>query len=52
MLPVSAREAPAQCFNCCTKLHGPELLGALREIKWLHDLDTSGDAGIGLWIDP
>ena len=36
--PLGAKDAPSQCFNCGTRLPGPELVrGLVRELKWLHD---------------
>lgn len=53
MLPVTAREAPGQCFNCNTRFaDGGGILSALRELKWLHDTDARQDAVIGFWLDP
>jgi hypothetical protein len=53
MLPISARDAPAQCFNCHTRFaDGGGILSALRELQWLHDTDSRGESAIGFWIDP
>jgi len=52
MIPITARDAPAQCFNCYAKFAQGDILNALRELKWLHDVDARPEYGIGLWIDP
>lgn len=53
MLPVTAREVLAQCFNCGTRFaDGDGVAAALRELKWLHDTDARGDSGISFWVDP
>lgn len=53
LLPVTAREAPSQCFNCCTRFaDNGGVVAALRELKWLHDTDARHESDIGFWIDP
>lgn len=52
MLPVAAREAPHKCFNCYTDFDFNGIVAALRELKWLHDMDARSDASVGFWIDP
>ena len=38
VIPMSAKDAPAQCFNCGTRLPGPEIVrGLVRELRWLQD---------------
>jgi hypothetical protein len=51
VLPMSAKDAPAKCFNCYTELPGPELVrGLVRELRWIQetvrDADVSFDASI------
>lgn len=52
MLPVTARESPGQCFNCASRFaDGGGIVSALRELKWLHDMDGSDNTAVGFWID-
>lgn len=39
VIPLTAKDAPAQCFNCYAKLPGPEIVrGLVRELHWVQTM--------------
>lgn len=51
VIPLSARHAPAQCFNCATPFPAGELMRLVGELRWLKDTTGARDAGIQVDFD-
>ncbi len=44
VIPLTARNGPAQCFNCCSPLPSAELMHLVAGLRWLKDVTTGKDA--------
>jgi len=52
IIPLTAKDAPAQCFNCYAKLPGPEVVrGLVRELNWLQGFTTGPGAEASVAFD-
>lgn len=51
VIPLSARNGPEKCFNCCREIPGAQVMKLVVELRWLKDVTGARDAGIQVDFD-
>lgn len=45
LIPLTTHSVPFQCPNCASKIAAPNILGVVKELRWLKEVEPSAEFG-------